>query len=114
MWILCRTFERGSGLSAVHVGPKNNTPRHKRGSTAAAPGQIFKVGGSVLLLGFLALPRSFLTVIKHFSFQIFFLLLEMARRDCSLQLPAVLMCYNKNNATPLTASLVRLLSTLEN
>lgn len=72
MWILCRTFERGSGLSAVHVGPKNNTPRHKRGSTAAAPGQIFKVGGSVLLLGFLALPRSFLTVIKHFSFQIFF------------------------------------------
>lgn len=64
------------------------------------------LGASGVAPQLLASDKTFL--ISDFS------LLEMAQRDCSLQLPALLMCYNKNNVTPLTASLVRLLFTLEN
>lgn len=62
-----------------------------------------------VLLGGLASLLSSSLLIKHFSFHNFSLLLEMAQGDCSLHLSVVLMCYNKNNFTSLTASLVHLL-----
>lgn len=91
------------------VGLKNNSlhcgerPWQQLGSRVLSLAVIF------VLLGVLASLRSSSLLIKHFSFQIFFLLLEMAQRDCSLHLSVILMCYNKNNFTSLTASLVHLL-----
>lgn len=54
--------------------------------------------------------RQLLAGDKKMSSLFFPPLLEMAPRDCPLQLSVVLMSYDKNNFTSLTASLARLRS----
>lgn len=76
---------------------------------AAAGKQSFKLGCYFCAFGGFSIAAQLLTADKTFLISDFFLLLEMAQRDCSLHLSVVLMCYNKNNFTSLTASLVHLL-----
>lgn len=76
---------------------------------AAAGKQSFKDGSYFCAFGGFSIAAQRLAADKTFLISYFFLLLEMAQGDCSLHLSVVLMCYNKNNFTSLTASLVHLL-----
>lgn len=87
------------------VGLENNSlhcveePRHQLESRVFRLAVIFVFGG-------FSIAAQLLAADKNISHSIFFLLLEMAQRDCSLHLSVVLMCYNKTNFISLTASLV--------